>query len=227
METMSTRLLLVRHGQASIDATDYDQLSALGHAQCAALGHYLRQHHESPCATAVHGRLRRHQQSYAALAQGAGHAQPAHTEADFDEYDFRGVLTAYLNTQAHDPQALEAATHGGRAWLRHLRPALTAWALAKLELPPAHLHAQFQERVSAALARVATAPGPVLIVTSGGVIGAAVGHALGLTATDAVRLNLCIENSSVTELDFEHGRLHLVRFNSVAHLDDPTQRSLV
>lgn len=223
---MSTRLLLVRHGQASIDAADYDQLSPLGMTQCAALGQYLRDHH-APCASAVHGSLRRHQQSFAALIEAAGQASAARIEPDLDEYDFRLVLQAYVQARADDPQVSAAAAAGGRAWLKHLRPALNDWALARLKLPPAQQHQQFLTRVQRALSSVATETGPVLIVTSGGVIGAAVGHALGLHPTDAVRLNLVIENSSVTELDVEHGRLHLVRFNSVAHLRDPAQRSLV
>ena len=36
-------LYLVRHGQASFGAEDYDQLSALGHRQCVALGQYWRE----------------------------------------------------------------------------------------------------------------------------------------------------------------------------------------
>ena len=34
-------LTLVRHGQASFGAADYDQLSELGLRQCQALGTYL------------------------------------------------------------------------------------------------------------------------------------------------------------------------------------------
>ena len=37
-------LYLVRHGQASFGAADYDQLSAKGHAQCRHLGAYWREH---------------------------------------------------------------------------------------------------------------------------------------------------------------------------------------
>lgn len=227
MVGMSTRLLLVRHGQASIDASDYDQLSPLGHSQCEALGRYLRSHN-LPCATAIHGSLRRHQQSFAALLQGAGIAQEAQIDAGFDEYDFRLVLQAYAQARADEPQVAAALSQGGRAWLKLLRPALTDWASAALELPSTQQYLHFVQRVSTALSAACSAPGPVLVVTSGGVIGSVVGQALGLAGNDAVRLNLVIENSSVTELDVEHdGRMHLVRFNSVAHLPDPAWRSLV
>ena len=35
-------LYLVRHGQASFGADDYDKLSDLGHRQCVRLGEYFR-----------------------------------------------------------------------------------------------------------------------------------------------------------------------------------------
>ena len=62
-------LHLVRHGQASFGAEDYDQLSALGARQCLALGqHYARR--GVRFAGVLRGSLRRHQQSLAAFAEG-------------------------------------------------------------------------------------------------------------------------------------------------------------
>jgi broad specificity phosphatase PhoE len=223
---MSTRLMLVRHGQASIEARDYDQLSALGAAQCRALGEYVRRHGGLP-ARAVQGSLRRHQQSFAAIAEGAGQQPEVRTEPGLDEYDFREVLAAYARLRGGEPALQEALSAGGRAWLKHLRPALNDWAAARLELPEVQRHAVFVARVAQAVRVLAEAGETAIVVTSGGVIGAAVGMALGLADEDAVRLNLVIENSSVTELDVERGRLHLVRFNSVAHLADPALRTLV
>ena len=46
-------LYLVRHGQASFGADDYDQLSPLGHQQAVRLGEYLRQRFERGTPLAV------------------------------------------------------------------------------------------------------------------------------------------------------------------------------
>ena len=54
-------LYLVRHGQASFGADDYDQLSALGRQQAVRLGEYWRgkgQHFDA----VITGTLRRHAQ---------------------------------------------------------------------------------------------------------------------------------------------------------------------
>ncbi|MGZ7244367.1 histidine phosphatase family protein, partial [Streptococcus pyogenes] len=64
-------LYLVRHGQASFGAADYDQLSELGHQQCRHLGAYWRecgQHFDAVFT----GTLRRHAQSLAGIAEGYG-----------------------------------------------------------------------------------------------------------------------------------------------------------
>ena len=64
-------LYLVRHGQASFGAADYDQLSELGQRQSVRLGEYLANKGVTLDAVLT-GTLRRHQQTYAGIAQGAG-----------------------------------------------------------------------------------------------------------------------------------------------------------
>ena len=72
MPTMGT-LYLVRHGQASFGADDYDQLSALGRRQSVRLGEYLRSKGLSFDAVLT-GTLRRHAQTWDGIAEGAGAA---------------------------------------------------------------------------------------------------------------------------------------------------------
>ena len=66
-------LYLVRHGQASFGAEDYDQLSALGHGQCVKLGEYWRARGLRFDAVLT-GSLRRHAQSFAGIAEGLAEA---------------------------------------------------------------------------------------------------------------------------------------------------------
>ncbi|MDO8419608.1 MAG: histidine phosphatase family protein, partial [Rubrivivax sp.] len=64
-------LYLVRHGQASFGAADYDQLSDLGARQCRALGRWFRERGVA-FEGVLRGTLRRHEQSLAAIAEGHG-----------------------------------------------------------------------------------------------------------------------------------------------------------
>ncbi|MEO0923525.1 MAG: hypothetical protein AAFY09_12265 [Pseudomonadota bacterium] len=59
----------------------------------------------------------------------------------------------------------------------------------------------------------------VLLVTSGGVIGMAVRHALGLDITGTAKVMLHITNSSMHTLRYVHDTLLLGGFNATPHLD--------
>ena len=64
-------LYLVRHGQASFGAQNYDMLSPLGHQQSRRLGEYFNQkgiHFEA----ALTGTLNRQQQTFAGICEGLG-----------------------------------------------------------------------------------------------------------------------------------------------------------
>ena len=62
-------LYLVRHGQASFGAADYDQLSELGKRQSLRLGQYLGQRGIAFDAVFT-GTLKRHAQTWEGIAQG-------------------------------------------------------------------------------------------------------------------------------------------------------------
>ena len=65
-------LYLVRHGQASFGADDYDQLSPLGRQQAVRLGEYLRPKLQGkPLEAVLMGSLKRHRQTWEGIAEGA------------------------------------------------------------------------------------------------------------------------------------------------------------
>ena len=66
-------LYLVRHGQASFGADDYDQLSDLGRRQSVRLGEYFAERGIRFDALLA-GTLRRQQQTLAGILEGLGHA---------------------------------------------------------------------------------------------------------------------------------------------------------
>eukprot|EP01137_Pigoraptor_chileana_P002731 Opistho-2@41962 len=86
-------LYLVRHGQASFGAADYDQLSPLGHQQCVKLGEYWRARGQRFDAVLT-GSLKRHAQSLAGIAEGLGQAPEPLVWPGLDEYDSEAVIRA-------------------------------------------------------------------------------------------------------------------------------------
>src|SRR5690606_28693520 len=86
-------LYLVRHGQASFGADDYDQLSDLGRRQAERLGQYWasRGLHFDAVLT---GSLRRHVQTWAGIASGASLDNTPLVWPGLDEYDSHAVIEA-------------------------------------------------------------------------------------------------------------------------------------
>ncbi|MCH8532453.1 MAG: histidine phosphatase family protein [Saccharospirillum sp.] len=55
------------------------------------------------------------------------------------------------------------------------------------------------------------------VITSGGVISALIGQALELNANSVIKLNLALNNASVTEVSIKGDRIRLNSFNQVQH----------
>src|SRR5579859_3614589 len=85
-----SRLVFVRHGQASFLAEDYDQLSPTGSLQAERLGHYWRATPGASFDLVVHGPAKRHKQTGDIIADAFrqnGLTWPEPWEIpDFDEY---------------------------------------------------------------------------------------------------------------------------------------------
>jgi broad specificity phosphatase PhoE len=210
-------LYLVRHGQASFGAEDYDQLSALGHQQSVRLGEYFR-FKGLQFEAVLTGSLRRHQQTYAGICEGAGLNQPALEWPGLNEYDSAAVIGAIHPHKLEKPTSPEMYRHH----FRLLRDGLTQWMNGVVSPKGMPSYTEFQHGVTSALDHVRKHhEGNVLIVSSGGPISTAVGHILGTTPETTIELNLRIRNSSLTEFTFNPKRHMLVTYNTLPHLDQP------
>jgi broad specificity phosphatase PhoE len=222
---MST-LYLVRHGQASFGAADYDQLSELGARQCRRLGEYFAERGIRFDAVLM-GSLRRHAQSHAALAEGLGKGlgnMPApRVWPGLNEYDSEALIRAVLTPEEFDRMAADRSPEGYRAHFRVLRTALNRWAEGEIEPRGMPSWRDFVGGIVGALdlVRERHHGGQVLIVSSGGPIATAVAQVLGAPHQTAIELNLRIRNSAVTEFSFTPKRHMLQSFNGIPHLDAP------
>ncbi len=216
------RLYLVRHGQASFGAADYDQLSALGTRQCQALGQWF-------AARGVHfegvlrGTLRRHVQSLEAIASGLGDtALPAVLAwPGLNEYDSEALIRSVHAGPLARPDSPEAY----RAHFRLLRQALARWMAGETTPEGMPSWTRFAAGVADALAHVRDRhAGDVLLVSSGGPIATAVHQVLGTPAGTMVELNMRIRNSALTEFAFTPKRHVLLSFNHLPHLDHPDRQ---
>lgn len=216
-------LYLVRHGQASFGAEDYDQLSDLGHRQAVRLGEYFR--HKGLVFDAVLvGTLRRHAQTWAGIAEGAGLAHTPLLWPGLNEYDAEAVVKTIHPMPLAKPDTPELY----RNHFRLLRDGLTQWMNGVVSPHGMADYDTFRHGVVSALDHIRTQhSGNVLIVSSGGPISTAVGHVLGTTPETTIELNLRIRNSAVTEFSISPKRLMLQTFNTLPHLNEVEHAPLI
>ncbi|WOB09912.1 histidine phosphatase family protein [Piscinibacter gummiphilus] len=215
---------LVRHGQASFGADNYDQLSDLGMRQCVRLGEYFRNKGVKFDAALV-GTLERQKQSLACIAEGLQTPIDPLSWPGLNEYDSKAVV------QAIHPEPLERPTTPElvREHFRLLREGLAAWIEGKTKPEGMISHADFVSGITSALDHVrATHYGKnVLVVSSGGPISTIVAHTLGAPLNAMIEINLRIRNSSVSELTFTPKRHSLVTYNTLPHLDSAEHQSWI
>ncbi len=208
-------LYLVRHGQASFGAQDYDQLSELGQRQSLRLGQYWQQRGLSFDAVLT-GTLRRHAQTWSGIAQGGGYAHQALTRAELNEYDSAALMACVSPQTLAKPDTPERY----RQHFRLLREALAQWMNASIEPQAMPSYREFLQGITQTLDDVRRQYcGNVLLVSSGGPIASAIGHVLGSAAQTTIEFNMRLRNSAVSVFDFNPKRHSLLSFNSVAHLD--------
>jgi broad specificity phosphatase PhoE len=216
-------LYLVRHGQASFGAVDYDNLSSLGVQQSVRLGEYFAQKGIQFDAVLT-GSLRRHAQTWAGIAKGAALEHDPLVWPGLNEYDSEAVIQAIHSQPLQKPDTPEVYRHH----FRLLRDGLRQWMNGVVSPKGMPTYTEFVHGVSSALDHVRqNCSGNVLMVSSGGPISTAVGHLLGTTPETTIELNLRIRNSSVTEFDFNPKRHALVTYNTLPHLDDPQYASWI
>ncbi len=217
------QLYLIRHGQASFGAEDYDNLSELGHQQAERLGAYFKQKNLQFDAV-ITGTLRRHTQTWQGIAQGAGFAHEPLQMPGLNEYDSHAVIATIHPGKLEKPDTPELYRHH----FRLLKDGLTQWMNGVVSPAGMPSYVDFQQGVVDALDHVRKThtadkasgkSGNILIVSSGGPIATAVGHILGTTPEATIELNLRIRNCSITEFAFTPKRHMLVTYNTLPHLE--------
>jgi broad specificity phosphatase PhoE len=222
-------LYLVRHGQASFGADNYDELSSSGRIQSRWLGEYFAQANVQ-FDRVVMGTMQRHRQTAdGILAAMGGRQVEIVQDAGLNEYDFAALFAALGGEGS--PTGLPAglsATGSKKDFYKGLRQVLQLWADDRLPGRVPETWHQFQTRVQRARIDIQRTGGRrVLVVSSGGPIAVTAQQVLQAPAASAIALNLQIRNSSICQYVFNHDAMSLVSFNSVPHLEHAERREFV
>jgi len=235
-------LLLIRHGQASLGAPDYDVLSPLGEVQATRLGGYLGGLLRRPPDLIVTGPRKRQRDTAsllvaAARERGADFPDPTLRPA-FDEYPALEIMQRHLQRLAADDTELgthladlgrhaAATREHRRAFEAAFQRMMRHWHDDRLGDPEIEACLAFQGRVQAGILELMQGRGrTVLAVTSAGPVGVGLRLGLELDPWAAIKSSFVVSNSSITELRRADDAPMLVAFNALPHLHDPAEITL-
>ena len=230
-----SRLLLIRHGQASFQAhperafEDYDKLSELGRRQSRALGEELA------AAGVVFDRvyagpLERQRETAAGVGEVYGALElpwPDVIESpELAEHEGWRVVRHALSTEPEHEDALQTLLDRSedgeelelmRTYFSVFQQVTRRWARGEMAPPGVEESWQaFRARVESGIQAILRESGRGVTVgafTSGGPVGSAVASVLGLGDEQALELAWMVENATVTELLFSADRVSLRSFN--------------
>jgi broad specificity phosphatase PhoE len=210
-------ICLVRHGQASFGAHDYDVLSDLGREQARAVGRELARR-ELRDPHIISGSLTRQRDTARLLADAAGFTEPLCEDPRWNEFDHVAVLRRYPDpglprTVADSRAVQDVLDRALRSWMEDTDDTATGWAA-------------FSNNAATALTELSATLGKgrdAVVVTSGGVLAGLCGTLLSIPPAGLIALNRVTVNASVTTLVSGASGTNLLTFNDHAHFTGEQQ----
>lgn len=200
---------LIRHGQASWESDDYDQLSELGYKQAAWLGQSWESSGFEP-TWSVAGSLKRHAQTAVGVIDAI----------DGDLYDVDPGWNEYDHLALTGASSAADRPSDPKEFQRNLDASLEAW-VGGTGSAAGESFEEFSGRVLGALeAAVANAGSgqSVAAFTSGGPIALVASHLLTGGPSLFITLNRVVVNASVTTVMVGRGGTRLLTFNEHTHV---------
>ena len=221
-------IYLIRHGQASFGADDYDVLSPTGLRQAEVLGAHLAQL-GLRMDRSISGTLRRQQHTATTamnqLSDAGLEVPQLEIDAAFNEFDadavIRSLLPALLPEEPGALQVLRNAVENRAEFQRLFALLIGRWISGEYDQPGLQSWQGFVEQVRAGFARLlqrAERGQSIALFTSGGTITALLHLITGISPSKAFELNWQIVNTSLSCLKFRGDQVSLTSFNSHVHL---------
>jgi broad specificity phosphatase PhoE len=223
-------LLLIRHGQASFSADDYDQLSPTGEQQSSMLGEWLAACGAQPDLVAIGPRVR-HRDTAQRCLEAAGVSLQPLLLPGLDEVDHHELL-ARQRPDLAGPGALRAAMKQSadphRAFQRLFVDAITRWVSGVHDADYRLSWPAFRKGVLETLQQLAEQPAHTIwAFTSGGPIAVIASALLQTPEADSFQLSWPLVNTGVTRLRLGSRGASLVTYNAWPHLERANDARLV
>lgn len=219
-------LHLIRHGQASFGADDYDNLSPKGIEQSVALGKALSQK-ESKFDYVIVGPHRRHIQTFEGIKKGYKFADLPDPFIDerFAENQLMEIAQHFipqiLNSNKTTNEIFHTIPKEDRhdKFLKLFHIVAKKWMNEELDLSEHNFEgfSVFRARIANTLKTIQdemTDKSDIMVVTSGGAISGFYAEATNCSQEEIMKLNFGLKNVSISEFVVTTERFTLKAFNS-------------
>jgi len=217
-------IYLIRHGQASFGADDYDKLSELGCRQASVAGEYFRDsgiHFDAVYS----GDLSRQRETARLAIASQPEDIPHYIDPRFNEIQNDEQLKCLMpEVIKHNPtvQALvEKGLSSSKDYQKVIDAVFNYWVSPACDEPRIQSWADFSSAARQALTEVMREQGAgktVGIFTSGGTLATIVAQVLGLGGEQTYQFYEPIFNCSVTQLFYSNSKVSLSYFNDCSFL---------
>lgn len=226
---------LIRHGQASFGAENYDQLSSLGYQQAEYLGRFFSDTGRTVNGVMM-GAMTRHQQSFDSFAKtftAVSNTSPI-VLPEFNEFDHEQVLLVGNNlSNKLEIGALVAQSNNPKAAIFNLfSKAIARWQSGEHDADYSETWSAFKQRAWQGFLQAAKYANElssesndvnVLVFSSGGVISCIAGQLLGVQDKTIFKLNFSMANSAMTQIKVKGNRHTLMTLSEYSYLHHPTE----
>lgn len=217
-------IYLIRHGQASFGAENYDQLSSLGQRQADVTGQFFATIGQQFDA-AFSGSLSRQRETGERVLASLSHRPELTIDERFNEIDNDAQVNALLPELCAKDSELAALvardTKSSKDYQKIIDAVFNAWVSPDCNASGLVAWPDYRDGVKAALADIMRTVGSgkdTAVFTSGGTIATAVGLVAGVAHDGFYQFYEPVMNCSVTRFIYSARRVSLSNFNDVAHL---------
>lgn len=230
-----SELFLIRHGQASFGAKNYDKLSEKGVAQSKILG----QHFSAMEVTfdAIYcGQMERQKNTAKAVIDVYKSKETPipgpYIDAAFNEYDSKAIWDAQTKMMLKDdPKLLDAMNMDNKkAFQKIFSKVVERWISGEFNTKGVMPWRHFKKQVTHGLETIVQkwcSSKKIAIFSSAGAICAAIQKVLTLSDAKTIDLSWQVMNTSVTRMTYNSKKISLSGFNNITHLELTGDKSLL
>jgi broad specificity phosphatase PhoE len=217
-------IYLIRHGQASFGAENYDELSPLGRLQATLTGEYLARTGVTFDA-AYSGTLERQKDTGALALAAQSEAVPLLEDSRLDEVrndeHLEYLLPKILETRPDIKAVVDQGLDSSKRFQKVIEAVFNYWVSPECDEPAIQSWAEYSEGVHSMLRDIIKTQGggkTVGVFTSGGTIAALTAAVLKLPGSATYQFYEPVFNCSVTQLFYSADRVSLSYFNDCSFL---------